>query len=321
MLLISNVTTKLIIVGVGRLLYLVGLFLDRGDLERVYDYRNKSKFHQHALQETIYRVLLQLPFILLGILHEFLAVVICAYSILAGNAHFLQAFRRQKREKAKQIREESLGTTLSGSWGVAPRSFLFRVSRKFQRVVWLFLGLLLPAIAVLYALTLGSTVYLVGILLGFALYFVLYPRRLHYPLVEMIQRRRGGWWGKLAPGMKVGFCLVLIGVPLASGAYIVYSVTPVRSTKMVMMRDGTRLATDVYLPRFQAGPFPVLLVRTPYNKVSDFIEDLGTLYANYGFAVVVQDMRGRFASEGVDEVFRYDDVDGVDTIAWIREQS
>ncbi len=87
--------------------------------------------------------------------------------------------------------------------------------------------------------------------------------------------------------------------------------------KYVTMRDGTRLATDVHLPEGQ-GPFPTILVRTPYGKDEELF--WGPRYAPFGIAVVTQDMRGRFASEGVDGVFRTDGDDGYDTCEWITGQ-
>ncbi|UCD29148.1 MAG: CocE/NonD family hydrolase [Planctomycetota bacterium] len=93
-------------------------------------------------------------------------------------------------------------------------------------------------------------------------------------------------------------------------------------TEMILMRDGLHLATDVYLPKKGQGPWPTLLVRTPYNKNLYNIE-YGSLAAR-SYAVVVQDMRGRFGSEGVDLAF-FDcgwgeRQDGVDTIRWIVRQ-
>lgn len=88
-------------------------------------------------------------------------------------------------------------------------------------------------------------------------------------------------------------------------------------TVMVPMRDGVKLATDVYLP---AGPqpFPVVLMRTPYNKSNTG----GTVSeaTKRGYALVIQDTRGRFASEGENLPFHVDGPDGVDTMAWIRKQ-
>lgn len=93
-------------------------------------------------------------------------------------------------------------------------------------------------------------------------------------------------------------------------------------TEMVAMRDNVHLATDVYLPS-GTGPWPVVLVRTPYDKAS--IASLGDGLAAAGIATVGQDMRGRFASEGLDMVFTTEGdgplKDGYDTIGWITGQT
>jgi uncharacterized protein len=90
---------------------------------------------------------------------------------------------------------------------------------------------------------------------------------------------------------------------------------------MVPMRDGVRLATDVYRPT--EGPTPTLLTRTPYNKdvVAGFSDDLDLFRAlRAGYAVVAQDVRGRFASEGTFDAYHQEAADGADTIAWIAAQ-
>jgi putative CocE/NonD family hydrolase len=90
----------------------------------------------------------------------------------------------------------------------------------------------------------------------------------------------------------------------------------------VPVRDGTRLAADVYRPG-SGGPAPALLLRTPYGRelalVSPYLE--GLRLARAGFAVVVQDVRGRGGSGGDFTPFQHDAADGADTIAWIRRQS
>ena len=86
----------------------------------------------------------------------------------------------------------------------------------------------------------------------------------------------------------------------------------------VEMQDGTRLATDVYLPSFQVSPHGSILIRTPYNK--DLFKDMGGISSFLRWPMVVQDMRGRFASEGVDTVFRDSHIDGPDTLYWIANQ-
>jgi predicted acyl esterase len=97
---------------------------------------------------------------------------------------------------------------------------------------------------------------------------------------------------------------------------------PPARTYRVAMRDGIRLATDVYLPVLGEGPWPTLLVRTPYNK--DLYRNEYGSWASKGYAVVIQDMRGRFASEGTDLAFLdggwNERQDGVDTLAWIAGQ-
>ncbi|HEY8367974.1 MAG TPA: CocE/NonD family hydrolase, partial [Thermodesulfobacteriota bacterium] len=71
---------------------------------------------------------------------------------------------------------------------------------------------------------------------------------------------------------------------------------------MVPMRDGVRLATDVYLPALHGkpapGPFPVVVERTPYDKRRAWHSITGRYFARRGYAAVLQDVRGRWGSEG-----------------------
>ena len=93
-------------------------------------------------------------------------------------------------------------------------------------------------------------------------------------------------------------------------------------TVMVPMSDGTKLATDVYLPQ-QGGPeWPARLIRTPYGRVIYDVE-YGS-QAKTGHAMVVQDMRGRFDSEGKALAFVdcgwNQNRDGIDTLEWVLAQ-
>jgi putative CocE/NonD family hydrolase len=91
---------------------------------------------------------------------------------------------------------------------------------------------------------------------------------------------------------------------------------------MVPMRDGVQLATDVY--RLDgASPTPVLVVRTPYNK--DHLVAHGDTFnilraVQAGYTVVAQDVRGRYASEGMFNPHRQETQDGVDAFAWAAAQ-
>lgn len=88
----------------------------------------------------------------------------------------------------------------------------------------------------------------------------------------------------------------------------------------VPMRDGTILRADVHHPR-GSGPFPTLVYRTPYGK-QDVEVDYTTIQRAVarGYAVVVQDVRGRFASGGTFEAYRHEGWDGYDTIEWAAAQ-
>ena len=78
-------------------------------------------------------------------------------------------------------------------------------------------------------------------------------------------------------------------------------------------RDGVTLKADIYRPAGD-GPFPVLLTRTPYNKTS--MAPIGMQGAARGFMMVLQDTRGRYASEGEWYPFKYEINDGYDTVEW-----
>jgi putative CocE/NonD family hydrolase len=87
---------------------------------------------------------------------------------------------------------------------------------------------------------------------------------------------------------------------------------------MVPMRDGTKLATNVYRPR-KDGRYPVILMRSPYGKPgAEGGEALR--YTTAGYAMVVQDCRGRGQSQGTWDPFRFDVEDGFDTQEWIGQQ-
>lgn len=87
--------------------------------------------------------------------------------------------------------------------------------------------------------------------------------------------------------------------------------------KMVVMTDSVKLATDVYLPEGTA-PFPCILVRTPYNKEN--VKKAAFRFVQDGYAVVVQDTRGKFLSEGKFYAFRYERTDGLATLEWMKSQ-
>jgi uncharacterized protein len=91
---------------------------------------------------------------------------------------------------------------------------------------------------------------------------------------------------------------------------------------MVRMRDGVHLATDIYVPR-GAARAPVVLVRLPYDKCGryTFMPDIAPFFLDRGFAFVVQDVRGKFRSEGETVAFVREVEDGSDTLDWLASQA
>jgi len=92
----------------------------------------------------------------------------------------------------------------------------------------------------------------------------------------------------------------------------------VESNVEVPMRDGIKLATDIYFPDAE-GPFPVILVRTPYKKELNELQ--AEYFARRGYVYAVQDCRGRFSSPGEWRPLFDEPNDGYDAVEWLAAQS
>jgi putative CocE/NonD family hydrolase len=102
--------------------------------------------------------------------------------------------------------------------------------------------------------------------------------------------------------------------------------TRIEREVIILMRDGTRLRADIYRPDDRRR-HPAIFIRTPYNKrlntwrhnsFLDFLEAV-----RRGYAVIMQDVRGRFASDGHwggSDVFQHEGQDGYDSVEWIAAQ-
>ncbi|MBL8291838.1 MAG: CocE/NonD family hydrolase, partial [Bryobacterales bacterium] len=109
------------------------------------------------------------------------------------------------------------------------------------------------------------------------------------------------------------FWLLLLAALLPAASPPKYSVK-VDPNVRVPMRDGVALAADVYLPD-TSGRFPTVIYRTPYNKAG--LRSAGNFFAARGYAVVAQDVRGRFESAGDFYAFINEGPDGYDAIEWV----
>ncbi len=118
--------------------------------------------------------------------------------------------------------------------------------------------------------------------------------------------------------------------PMPGDAGTPHSVVVSRNV-MIAMRDGKRLATDIYRPAMPngdpaPGPFPVILTRTSYDKSNPAmqVEPVGHFFAAHGYAVAIQDLRGRGQSEDVGNYHHVanpaEGDDGYDTVEWLAAQ-
>ena len=105
------------------------------------------------------------------------------------------------------------------------------------------------------------------------------------------------------------------------------SLAVVERKLLIPMRDGVRLATDVYRPKNAGGPVPIVFSKTPYNfnfwDVKNGVPaDMTTALAavKRGYAYVVQNERGHFFSEGNYDILGPPVTDGVDTLEWMKSQ-
>ena len=111
---------------------------------------------------------------------------------------------------------------------------------------------------------------------------------------------------------------VVKGLPNGEVSPVLYSV---REEKDILtpMRDGTCLAMDLLLPEVD-GPSPVILIRTPYDKVISRDIPLVRDLAMRGYVIAIQDCRGRFNSDGDFSPYQQEHDDGFDSVEWIAAQ-
>ncbi len=92
---------------------------------------------------------------------------------------------------------------------------------------------------------------------------------------------------------------------------------------MIPMRDGVRLATDIYRPARGGTPLdeklPLLLQRTPYGKTGSSLVESARYFAANGYVVALQDVRGTYSSEGVFTKYIGEGEDGYDTIEYLAK--
>ena len=124
-------------------------------------------------------------------------------------------------------------------------------------------------------------------------------------------------------------CFILASASARAQNTTSYGIVESRDV-MIPMRDGVKLAADIYRPAREGqaveGKFPVILMRTPYNKEVRARAFSGSqaparYFASHGYVVVMQDVRGRYKSQGHWRPWYDDGRDGYDTTQWIGRQA
>ena len=111
--------------------------------------------------------------------------------------------------------------------------------------------------------------------------------------------------------------LLLIALPLSLGSFV--TAPPLRDLDVgVVMRDGVRLSANIFRPA-APGRYPTVLLRTPYDKGDDITPNFQS-FVNHGYALMIQDVRGRYDSAGIFEPINQEVNDGEDTLNWIARQ-
>src|ERR1700722_13512503 len=129
---------------------------------------------------------------------------------------------------------------------------------------------------------------------------------------------------------RAAFCLSILafcgaslrGQAVEHTSQPAYQVT-IDFNQRVAMRDGVELSADIYRPA-APGRFPVIMARTPYNKGSEFKNQVylteGRYFAARGYVYVAMDVRGRGDSDGKYTPQRNEGLDGYDSIEWCARQ-
>ena len=118
--------------------------------------------------------------------------------------------------------------------------------------------------------------------------------------------------------MKKLKIIFIIIVCLACIAFIAYKFFKAeKKDVMIQMNDGIQLNTTLFVPKGN-GPFPTVLVRTPYSTYAE--EWMGQAFNLFRIAVVLQDVRGKYKSQGEYYPFINEREDGLKTLRWIRNQ-
>lgn len=289
--LIQILSINLLVLGISRAIYIATYYFRYRKLF----FREERSFKAYFPNNyVIYFILKEISIILLGIIYFPVSIGIAIYSlILVG-------------DNIKQL-------------GVNKENNIMKIVGSTIRILF-------PLIGIIYFIFAQDYLVLATIGLSLLIYILTGINNLTRTLSQKKEKILNSRFNKTQLGkiihaivfiITIGFSLFII-----SGVGI-YS-TPQRQTFNIRMRDGVRLATDIYFSPGSFGtPKPVILVRTPYGKTGWATDLYSLFYFTQDYHMVVQDLRGTFDSEGGQNflLFTKSYLDGVDTVEWIMDQS
>ncbi len=281
---ISNLILLLIFRGLYIVTYYFNYFKDR----------NKELGEGVKLftkNEKIYFSIKQISIVLFGMIYFPITVFICFYSLLVSSNYI------------KQIGEN------------------FRL--KPVKIIAKLINILAPLIGIIWFLLIEVNYYSIAAVGISLLAYLHYGMKNSFlSLSKLIEKYDKRSFNKFPRAVQIILMSILIATPTAILSLSTAYEPPDKKTYMIKMRDGVRLATDVYFAPASFGtPKPVILIRTPYGK--NGMDIYRTFYSTQDYHLVIQDLRGTHDSEGGDRflLFSKSYQDGVDTLNWILNQS
>jgi predicted acyl esterase len=244
-------------------------------------------------KETIYFLLKQIMIILFGTIHLTFTVFISFYSLM-----------------------------MTGR-------YIYRIGEKIKNnainILGKFITFFAPLLGIIWYTFVGSDLYSIAAIGVSIIAFLHYGSKISLlSLKEILEKYNKRRIEKIPKIIQYVLLIFLIAFPttviIGTGLYKPQE----KQTFMVPMRDGIRLATDVYFAPGSFGtPRPVILVRTPYGKSGWAYDLYSSIYLIQDYHLIIQDLRGTHDSEGGEDylLFINSYKDGVDTIYWILNQS
>lgn len=281
---IINLLTLIICRGIYVIAYYFRYYRD-------YDNDLKEGVKLFSKNEIIYFAIKQVSIVLFGMIYYPIAIFISFYSLLISTSYL--------RHISKNLRY------------------------KYIDLIARILNILIPVGGIIWFLFIDINYYSIAAIAISLIAYLHYGLRIvDLSLLKLIEKYDKRRVNKFSKPIKITGLILLIAIPVTIVSVSAAYAPPEKKTYMIEMRDGVKLATDVYIAPGSFGtPKPVILIRTPYGK--DGMDMYRTFYSTQDYHLVIQDLRGTHDSEGGDSFLLFVKAyqDGVDTLNWILDRS